>query len=285
MTLHRLNRRSNSLVVLGLVVLPGLAIAQDEPADPLDQVGGWTVQAEPSAWYVSPAGRFRLPGATGAGFHNQILDDLGLDSPRLAPLGEVHVRADDWRFTLGGLYVSADGSRVQNGAGSAGPIAYAAGDTIGTDFQITSVELLAARQPFARFTPGRFDAGIDLMVGVRLFDLQVDMSVTPAGGSAPTTTSADGFFGVPIIGAKLNMEIADHFTVDARTTIGYLAVGDTQTTTWDIMVGGTWRPTEHFGLQIGYRHLDIDLEDGRGLGELRYDGSLAGLYVGGQIRY
>jgi len=50
-------------------------------------------------------------------------------------------------------------------------------------------------------------------------------------------------------------------------------------------VGVTWRPVRHVGVQVGYRQLAFDLEDGEGTDRFRFRGAMAGVFAGVTVRF
>jgi len=283
----------NTRCPLVLILAAGLAstaLAQSQPpaaeaAPDLKPVApSWTIQFEPSVWYVAPAGKVRMPSDTVKG--NKVeLGDLNMDSPRVSPAGEFHLRTSDrWRFSLSASYYSEDSRKsTMEQSGQLGDITFVSGDVLDSklDFftgQITAAYALVKEHRVNNDADLLF--GLDLVGGARMYD--VDFSFEKVGAN---TDSYDNFFIEPVLGLKAEATLTEHFTIDLETTFGYLPGGDTQTFSWDIIVGFAYRPVNWLGVQIGYRNMFIDLSDGSGAGEFEWDGGVAGLYGGVELRF
>jgi hypothetical protein len=241
----------------------------------------WTVQFEPSGWYVAPGGRVRLPGAP-ASTPRVFVTDLNLDSPRWTPFGELHLRSGDWRLTLSGMaFSSSDRGAVQGGPGQIGSVIFDAGDLLTSTLDFTSVEASAA-YTFNEHLGGseNFIGTIDALGGVRAYD--VDFRIQGPAGS----DSDDRFFAHPFVGAKVSMDIMRDFTIDVQLDLGYFPQGGGgDALGYEVVAGFQWRPTPNLGVQIGYRDLAWSLVSGSGDDRFDYTGALQGLYVGGILRF
>jgi hypothetical protein len=283
------NRAHRTILASTLVsaALAPAALAQDAapPAPSLDQpMQTWTLRFEPAAWYVAPSGKLRLPSDTTRGDRVE-LSDLNMDSPRVSPAGELHLRTSPrWRFSASAAYYSEDSrDATMNQAGRLGDIVFAPGDVLRSELDFFTAELTAAYALVPEHKVNN-DAdllfGLDLVFGTRMYN--ADFSITQQGGA---DDSDNQFFIEPILGAKAEATLAEHFTIDLQTTFGYLPAGDTESFSWDIIVGFAYRPTGWLGLQIGYRNMFFDLSDGDGAGEFEWEGGVAGLYGGIELRF
>jgi hypothetical protein len=242
----------------------------------------WTIRFEPSAWYAAPSGDLRFPGEP-AGTPETLVADLNLDSPRLSPFGEFHIRASDrWRFTLSAFAFQAeDRGAIVERDGFLGTVPLAAGDPVESSLTFASGEAAAAwRIPYEI---GRqfqdFEGRIELIGGTRFTHFDLDVAA-PAGG-----LNQEHFFLEPIAGAKLNMDITERFSVDLQTTFGFWGAGEKSSFSWDIVVGFMYFPIENVGVQVGFRQYFVSLQDGDEEDKFQYTGALAGLYGGISIRY
>lgn len=255
----------------------------------------WTVQFEPSAWFVSPGGDMRLPaGATATSSPEFEIADLNIDSPRLSPFGKVHLRSGNWTFGLMGFGYSIDRSVVLSRELRAGNAVGFAGEKMRTSFDFASFEATGGyrllESDLVRDADGTADviASLDGLFGARLYDLDVDVRVEPGPLRDPTPDSvradASEFFIEPIVGMKGELELYEQVTVNVQLSAGY-GPWDNTSVSWDVIAGFAWRPTPHVGVQIGYRQLAFRLESGEGGNEFQYTGSLAGLYFGLFFRF
>jgi len=275
------------MMLLGLMLahVAG-AQAQDEQAALTEAPeSAWSIQIEPAVWFAGFEGDLGVPGGSGT------IDagDLNLDSPRLSPAGEVHLRRGRWRLTLGGFGFSIDQTAFLPVADRIAGIALAAGDRVGTELDLNSFEATVGFDLWSRALGERADGGpmliatISALGGVRLYDLDVNLRIS--AGGMETSAGGDQFFAEPIGGLKAELEIADRFSVDIQISAGYIDTGGTSSNSFDLILGFMWRPVAHVGAQMGYRLLTFDLEDGSGPGRLILDGSLAGLYWGVVVRF
>lgn len=242
----------------------------------------YTLEIEPSAWFVAPGGKGRLPGSTA----RQRFEDLNLDSPRFSPQLEARFRSGKWGIEASGMHFEiSDRNATQSAGGTLGDVSFSAGDSLSSDFKFTSIELMGSYQFFGETLSFRDDGkrkfgySVEGLLGGRFYD--VEQKVT----SATATDKGDGTWIEPVAGARLELEFHQEFTLDVRTNFGYLPAGGKESLSWDIAVGGTWRPFENFGVQVGYRQLMVKLRDGDDTGRYEFDGAMAGLFVGASLRF
>lgn len=250
----------------------------------------WTIQIEPSAWYVSPGGRVTLPGSGSTGEGDRVqLNRLNIDTPRLSPAGEIHLQADRARLTLGGFAYSIERESTAAGTERIGGIALARGDDLTTELDFITFEATGAyelisssrRGQVSRLADGRvrFEGTLDAVAGVRFYGVDFDLA------SAAGSDGAHETFAQPIVGAKLEMAFIEEFTIDVQLTAGGLSAGDRSSWSWDITIGMMWRPVENVGVQVGYRSNTFNLETDAADAPFEYKGSLAGLYAGVVVRF
>jgi hypothetical protein len=243
----------------------------------------WVLRFEPAVWYVAPGGRFHLPGEP-AGTEETWVSDVNLDSPRASPFGELHLRTSEkWRFTFSAFSLEQENrGTIANDFGTFGPHAYSPGDPLEASLNLVSGEITAAwRLPFELGKKSQdFEGRAELIGGARFIDFGLELSA-PSG-----TVSEDLFYLEPIVGFKVNLEVTQQFTIDLQNTFGYWSDGaDKRSMTWDILVGFMYFPLENVGIQIGYRQLLLDLEEGKGEEFFEYHGAAAGVYGGLSIRF
>jgi hypothetical protein len=291
MTTPQRGRRTSVAGAATIALCCGAASGQDGPpvvAGSGKTVSDWTIQFEPSVWYVAPGGKLRLPGSAGAGGGDKLeIRGLNQDSPRLSPYGELHARNGDWRLAVSGFrYEGDDRGTVMGSGGQIGSLAFAPGEQLRTSLTFTSVEMLGAYRFFHRQKGEREEGGftyvpmLEAQGGVRVYDIGVD--VRGPGGS----TSSDQFFAEPFVGARFSMDLAEHFAIDVETSLGGFNDGShRQVVSWNALVGFQWYPVENLGVQVGYRQLAFSLIDGSGAERFDWRGAMAGLYFGASLRY
>lgn len=245
----------------------------------------WEVTAEVGLWFAAPSGKASWPAAAGgARGPNLFVRDLNMDSPRLSPAAEINLRRGDWGATVRGFSFSASDQNWTAGYSSRiGSIDFATGDVLQTslDFAAFEIEgsyrfLDSGPKPQGSGSGWRLRATLDAVVGVRVYD--IDFRVDRVSGASASTRESS-IFVEPLAGVKGVLEIDDQWTVDLQTTFGGLS----ESFSWDIMPGFTWRPHRNFGVQIGYRQLLFRLDEGAG--GLDWKGAMAGVYFGIVVRF
>jgi len=275
------------------------ARAASEPASPADAAPDakfwqredrWTARFEPGAWYSGLSGDLRLPRTAAGGNPKTGLRALNQDGgSSLAPFGEANIRKGNWSFSVRGFVWGSDQTAV-GVDGRVGDVEIEDGDDVFSSIDVANAELEVRYTlwPAAdeRLRPGRarVRTRLDAMGGLRLHD--VDMLVQNRSLSAPLDEdSAQELFVTPVVGLKGSIEFYDQFSIDMQIAIGGLPWGDQQSTVGDVLVGGTWKPVENFGVQVGYRALFFDFSSGDGAGSFELTGSLQGLYAGVVIEF
>ncbi len=273
------------IAAAAVLVQVGAAHAQEEK--PLDQqlpVPEWKVRIELDAWYVAPGGKLTLP--TSGGGQTVNLSVMDMDNPRVSPLAEVDLRVGKWRISFTGFSFqgNTDASAATE-SGQIGNTAFSAGDQLKTSLEFQSLEATGGYRVWdVAMNPKNgvyaMVLGVDAIAGARLYDT----SVSIAQASGPAVPSQDEFFGEPIVGIKADFDFYKAFSIDLRTTFGYMP-GDQSSWSWDIAVTGVYRPIENVGILVGYRQLLFDLTSGQGNSEYEFNGGMAGLYTGIELRF
>jgi hypothetical protein len=135
---------------------------------------------------------------------------------------------------------------------------------------------------YYRFEVGSAD--IDLLLGLRLVDLdqQVDITRTPppAGSTSASVSDPllDGF-----LGGRFHMPFAKRFWFDLRGDVGF---GETKSS-WTANAGvGMWfGQKQKYGLELAYEHFEIEAEKAGNLGNVDSKVQLTGPLVGFVFRF
>ncbi len=271
---------------------PAADAAESTSRAPWDaQYPDWTLRIEPAVWYASAEADVKMPGAAGSTQNEFSLNDFNLDEPEWTPMGFVHLQLGKWRISAGGFAFSSDDQEsVVGNSGQLGSLSLASGDRTRSSLDFWSAELQVAyrliHKPLGTTQGGdpRLVFGLEPVLGVRVYDADLDVRAL-SGASSGQSTSGDDFFFEPTAGIRLEGEFVKQFTLDVQTGFGVGPWGDTDSFSWDITVGGTWRPIPNLGVRIGYRHLLFNLESGSGADTFQLDGSIAGLFAGLEIRF
>lgn len=253
------------------------------------QPDAWTVRLEPRAWYVSPSGRVRLPGGSTRSDSVRV-ERLNLDTPRLSPAGELRFKSGRVVASFNGSAYGLDRTTAADSTFVLGGVAAQPGDLLDVSFDMTTVQVTGGYQVWRKAFgqgPGAPASerdpvlSLDLFGGARVYD--VDIAVAEPG--AGTASDADEFFVEPILGARAEATLARDFTIDLELSGGYFADSDRSVSSVDVAVAFQWRPHPNVGLQIGWRQLAFELQDGEGTGEFEYPGRLAGVFAGVSVRF
>ncbi|MFN0131602.1 MAG: hypothetical protein ACKVW3_03570 [Phycisphaerales bacterium] len=278
------------LAVASALLFASLAQAQNPPEsgtlpERSDIDTTWTIRFEPSVWYVAPSGRVLLPGSPG-GTDSTRLESLNLDSPRLSPTGELHVRSESWRFGLLGTYFEINGREtLADEPGQIGGVPVNTGDALRSSLSFFSLEATASyvlpTPDWLAGKPGdRFRARGEVLGGLRLYDVDFDIDTLggPVGGG--------GFFVEPLVGTRFTMDLFESVTIDFQATLsGFPGGSGREVYGFDLLVGFMYRPVENIGIQIGYRQQAFGLASGQDDEHFDWRGAMAGIYGGVVIRF
>lgn len=261
-------------------------ISPEPVSIPLSIMDGWTLQFELLAHYIAPAGDITMPNSSGMDSEDVSVDEVNIDDNRVSPYIDLHLRRDKWRISVSGFWFSLDDrGATADETFQFGDLAIAAGDELESSFDFWTLEAVGSYRVFQdqteRNSRGVIGAGVgvDLLAGVRLFDVDFEISA-PAG-----TQSADNLWAQPVAGARMEVAIWEDFGFDVTSAFGYFPAGDSTSFSWDIVAAFHWRPWENVGIQIGYQQLAVTLEDGDDEDEFKWEGGMAGLFGGVLIRF
>lgn len=120
---------------------------------------------------------------------------------------------------------------------------------------------------------------LDAYGGLRYWELDTELDVV-GGGPLGETLSADMTedWVDPIVGLRYAMPLSEHWDFIVRGDIGGFGVGSDFT--WHASAFANWQFSEHGSLLFGYRHMDVDYDDGSGSSRFRWDVGEGGPTVG-----
>ncbi len=96
---------------------------------------------------------------------------------------------------------------------------------------------------------------LEALAGVRHWDLHVSTTVLDR------TFSTDQSWTDPLIGMRYNHLLNDRWSVTAMGNIGGFGYGSEFQ--WEALVQASWKWSENISVAGGYRHLDVEFEEGR----------------------
>ena len=116
-------------------------------------------------------------------------------------------------------------------------------------------------------------AKFDVLFGGRALFLSNDVEITGAGGGDASADEDFSHIG-PLIGGRLRYNFTSRWFASARGDASGFGLDDA--TTWSATGLVGYRFTELFSLALGYRYMEIDMEESDLDLELTYQGPLVG---------
>jgi hypothetical protein len=275
------------------------AAAEPPPPAPDDPPAASSLEVRLLAGVWLP--RLNGDSALGPGAPDIDLDDvLGLDDREAALNFELAVRMEEiCELILGGFDFSTDSSGLFSGNATFGNLTLNDGDPYKAAFDITSVSAevaVALWRPYAddsgttgesnnRTRDGRYavDLRFSPVFGMRYLD--VDQALSVVGGGRETT---GGEWLALLFGADVTLEyrpegrlpLLNMFGLQGSLSVGP-AFGDDGGTIWQVRGGLTLQFTEHLGVLVGYRLVELDVEND----DYSLEGGLQGLFLAGSFRF
>jgi opacity protein-like surface antigen len=247
-----ISRLQSTAAALAALLLPGPASAAD--------TWQWTI--EPYLQAVSIDGDASVGRATGVEVSldtSDILDNLDLAAMVHAEV----LHASGWGLILdyGFMRLSDDLS---------GPL----GGVVDSTVRQGVFEAMAfRRQPFGAGT-------LDLYAGIRWWDNDIEVEVAPALLPGTRRVEVEEDWVDPALGARYFHPVSERWTLSVQADIGGFGVGSDFS--YAASAGAMYRFTETFAIDLKYRGLWVDYEDGtRGTpGYFAYDTVTHGPVVG-----
>jgi hypothetical protein len=224
---------------------------------------------------------------------------LNLDDREPTPSLELTIRKKEiWELIFSGFSFSTEASGTFSGRGTWGSIVLSDGDPFQNSFDMTSVAAevaVAVWRPYAdgapraegtdnRTSDGRYavDLRFSPTFGMRYLD------VTHSLSSGGTTETAGGEWLAVMVGLDAALEyrpdgrvpLLDTFGMQAGVSLGP-ALGGDGGTAWQVRGGFTVQFTEHVGVLVGYRLVEMSVEND----DYSVTGGLQGLFFAGSIRF
>lgn len=254
----------------------------------------WTLSFEARAWYQAPSGELTLPG--GATPDDEIeLDELNMDSPRLAPYGEFRVQRDKLRFGFSGSFFEADRGSTIETTRTLGAVEVFAGERARLDFSHWSFDAVALYELFSYVDGSTADGRDEVRIrgslggGLRVSGVDFDFAVNPTDpdrtGDETLTSGYDGTFVELLAAAALDIDLYERWYLSVEASGGAFGLDGRTSSSFSIEPTLVWHPTSRVGVEVGYRLLIHRMEDGDSPGEFAWNGSMAGVFAGLSVRF
>lgn len=247
---------------------------------PLEADGAyWDARLQLRAWYAAPEATLQLPGSS----VETSLSDLNADSPTLTPVAQFTLARSDesWIFEAGGFAFDRGRSTDLSQTLRVGTLVAAPGTQIDTDVQVATVYgAVGTRLWFDDLATQGDDVYLKI---IGLAGGRVQWQSIEIASPTQSVKAEDTFFEVFGEG-RLVIGLSKQFLVELNVGVG-LSPLDKELLTLDIGPTFTWRPQENIGVQIGYRLRISNSLVGSGSNEASFEGSLAGIYGGVEIRF
>jgi hypothetical protein len=197
-----------------------------------------------------------MDGTIGVGGNEADLDvSFGdvLDALEMGGMGSLRVERGRWALTTEVIYMGL--------GGSAGPVH--------VDVDQWMVEPSASFRVSDRF---------ESIVGARYTNMSVELR-GPFGRKPSGTVD----WWDPIIGGRMTLPMGESWTFNLRADIGGFGVGSDLA--WQLYPYASWQFGEHSSMQVGYRVISADYDEGSGASEFRYDVVTQGPQLGVTFRF
>ena len=239
----------------GLLGFPGcgVAVAQDVIAEARDE---WRWSITPYLWGADIDTDVRFPGGQeigGRATFNDILDSLDFG-------GMLHIEGQraSWGLFFDATYLALSDDTTQ------GPI------SVDGDMDTGLYEFAAT------YTPGGAGGAFTGFAGARILDLSLETKFSAAILAEPIRRTNDKSYTDFMVGGRYTHLFNDRWLLNLRADIG---AGDTELS-WNALAGFGWR----FGgdlnkaLLLGWRHMEIEIEEDGRETDLTFDGPVVGVH-------
>lgn len=299
------------LVVLGCGSITTRAAAQETPSSSADveqqaEVAGasWVPEARPpgfswvqgeyeltarlGVWFPALSGDVSFGGAG-----NTKLDldsSLGLDDNEAAFSGDLRLTFGRWEIWGDVFEFDTDSTAPLRSAVTINGTNIAGGTLLANEFSLTGVGIGAGYDLFGDLTPesDRAVLTVQALGGIR--GLNIDQSVRGPGGNIASYNEWHPLLQIGgrvslVMDPQLDTALPGTWEADVAALLGYGGLDDADVSTLDLIVTATYMPHANLGLYMGFRLFRADLTDDDPGNRFEFDGSLAGMFVGGIVRF
>lgn len=257
------------------VVSPAAAPATDAPPIAID-TDKWKFALTPYFWLGAMDGDLSVKGRD-ISIHQDLGDVVDLIEDHLNFGLCVHFEAEKGRWGIFSDVLYMDLSGEHTGPGGL------VRDVSSEQFvgELGGFYTLIEPKPRAE-GGGSMPVRLDALAGFRVTWLENAINPALTGEVSETKAWID-----PIVGARVAIDPTDWLRFSARGDIGGfdLAPGTTSKFAWQLVLDLSFRLSSTFNLELGYRWLSQDYEEGSGLNEFVYDITTAGPFIGMTIKF
>lgn len=298
------------LPLSALSLLAPLALPSAAPARPDDFLGTdahasleslakearMRVRATAGAWYAALSGEARF-GRPADGGNLGVGSFLDLEDNEASFAGDLALFIDDrWLVQLSAFDYATEATTTAPSGFRVNGAAFAAGTGLTSDLGLTSAAASAGYDffgnVFEHFVPGGNENGRHVDIRAHLLasarGLNVDHRLAIDGGPTPVFDEWAATIGGGLrVGIAVGPDFAgrNRWDVDFVITYGVGGSSEADLTTLDLAFGIHYTVVDHFALVLGYRQIDFDFDAEDASQPYRYDGRLAGLFFGGEVKF
>jgi len=126
------------------------------------------------------------------------------------------------------------------------------------------------------YRPGGTVEGLEAFAGIRYFKMDIELDITGGGGGTAPVRS-DGSYTDFMVGARYTGRINDDWLYRLRAD----ASGGETEGTWNLLAAASYQfgQNKDKSFTLGYRHMEIDLEDDNGRTKVGNDMSFSGPFM------
>lgn len=183
-------------------------------------------------------------------------DDLGFSDTKTLPSVLLGMRfLDHWRVDFQYYSLKRDSSRVIDREINWGDTVFPVSTQLSSNFD-SSIYQLAVGYSFIQST----EAELGVAVGLHITDFKLALASAGTVNVAANAEAKDALAPLPTLGIYGNYAFSPAFGVRARADLLSLKYGDYDGSLTNVELAFDWRFSPNFGVGVGYRYVDYDLE-------------------------
>ena len=128
----------------------------------------------------------------------------------------------------------------------------------------------------------RRSLSLDVLGGGRYTYLEGELD---SKGAGPIEVDKSKDWVDAIVGGRIQIDLTEKLAFSLRGDVGGFGIGSSSDFVWNLIAALGYELSERTTLWLGYRHLDLDYDDGSGPRQFEYDVELTGPMAGLEIRF